>query len=107
MLSVAPTYPAVEAMCAIMLSLFAFPGIGVGSSAKTAAVGVGRPTLRMYSGGWRGNRDIPRPSGNDLSMDQNNPLPALTQDELRVRAWAEVREPLELQLAPLGWRALA
>lgn len=29
-----------------------------------------------------------------------------TQDEIRARAWAEVREPLELQLAPLGWRAL-
>src|SRR5215831_5020244 len=39
-------------------------------------------------------------------MDQNNPLPALTQDEVRVRAWAEVRELLELQLAPLGRRAL-
>jgi SAM-dependent methyltransferase len=39
-------------------------------------------------------------------MDQINPLPALTQDEVRVRAWAEVREPLELQLAPLGRRAL-
>jgi hypothetical protein len=34
-------------------------------------------------------------------MDQNNPLPALTPDEVRVGAWAEVREPLELQLAPL------
>lgn len=31
---------------------------------------------------------------------------ALTQDELRVAAWAEVREALELQLAPLGRRAL-
>jgi SAM-dependent methyltransferase len=40
-------------------------------------------------------------------MDQTSPLPALTQDELRVTAWAEVREPLELQLAPLGRRALA
>jgi ubiquinone/menaquinone biosynthesis C-methylase UbiE len=40
-------------------------------------------------------------------MDQNNPLPVLNQDELRVGAWAEVREPLELQLAPLGRRALA
>ena len=39
-------------------------------------------------------------------MDQINPLPALTQDEFRVRAWAEVREPLELQLAPLGRPAL-
>ena len=35
-------------------------------------------------------------------MDRITPLPALTQDELRVGAWAEVREPLELQLAPLG-----
>src|SRR5713226_2476414 len=40
-------------------------------------------------------------------MDQINPLPALTQDEVRVGAWAEVREPLELQLAPLGRRGLA
>jgi SAM-dependent methyltransferase len=40
-------------------------------------------------------------------MDQNNPLPSLTQDEVRLRAWAEVREPLERQLAPLGQRALA
>ena len=39
-------------------------------------------------------------------MHQNNPLPAPTQDEVRVGAWAEVREPLELQLAPLGRRAL-
>lgn len=40
-------------------------------------------------------------------MDQISPLPALPQDEVRVRAWAEVREPLELQLAPLGRRGLA
>jgi len=33
-------------------------------------------------------------------------LPALTQDEIRAAAWAEVREPLELQLAPLGRHAL-
>jgi hypothetical protein len=36
---VAPTYPAVEALCAIMLSLSAFLGIGVGSSAKTTGFG--------------------------------------------------------------------
>src|SRR5712691_13105401 len=40
-------------------------------------------------------------------MDQISPLPALTQDEVRVGAWSEVRELLELQLAPLGRRALA
>jgi SAM-dependent methyltransferase len=40
-------------------------------------------------------------------MDQVSPLPAVTEDELRVGAWAEVREPLERQLAPLGRRALA
>ena len=40
-------------------------------------------------------------------MDQISPLPALTQDEVRVSAWAEVREALELQLAPLGRRVLA
>src|SRR5256885_2706772 len=37
-------------------------------------------------------------------MDQISPI---AQDEVRVAAWAEVREPLELQLAPLGRRALA
>jgi ubiquinone/menaquinone biosynthesis C-methylase UbiE len=51
--------------------------------------------------------DLDMPSPNDLSMHHNTPLPALTQDEVRVGAWAEVREPLELQLAPLGRRALA
>src|ERR1700737_701545 len=40
-------------------------------------------------------------------MDQIAPVPGLTQDEVRVDAGAEVREPLELQLAPLGRRALA
>src|SRR5882672_2032038 len=40
-------------------------------------------------------------------MHQISPLPALTQDEVRVGAWAEVREPLELQLATLGRGALA
>jgi len=39
-------------------------------------------------------------------MNQSRPLPALTPDEVRVRAWAEVRELLELQLAPLGRRTL-
>jgi SAM-dependent methyltransferase len=39
-------------------------------------------------------------------MSQSSPPPALTQDEVRVRAWAEVRELVELQLAPLGRRAL-
>lgn len=40
-------------------------------------------------------------------MDQISLPPVLTQDEVRVGAWAEVRESLELQLAPLGRRALA
>jgi ubiquinone/menaquinone biosynthesis C-methylase UbiE len=44
-------------------------------------------------------------------MDQISPLPAqplaLTKDDVRVGAWAEVRESLELQLAPLGRRGLA
>jgi SAM-dependent methyltransferase len=39
-------------------------------------------------------------------MDQIKRSPAPTQDEIRVRAWSEVRELLELQLAPLGERAL-
>jgi ubiquinone/menaquinone biosynthesis C-methylase UbiE len=39
-------------------------------------------------------------------MNENSPPPVLTHDELRVRAWAEVRELLELQLAPLGRPAL-
>ena len=33
-------------------------------------------------------------------------MSARTQDEVRVLAWAEIREPLELQLAPLGRLAL-
>jgi SAM-dependent methyltransferase len=48
---------------------------------------------------------VKRRAGNDLRMNQNN-LPARTRDEVRVDAWAEVREPLERQLAPLGQRAL-
>src|SRR5262245_61292356 len=40
-------------------------------------------------------------------MDQIGPVPARTQDEVRAAAWAEVREPLERQLAPLGRHALA
>jgi len=54
-----------------------------------------------------GDLDNPGPSGNDLGMDQIGPLPALPRDEVRVGAWAEVRELLELQLAPLGRRGLA
>jgi 2-polyprenyl-3-methyl-5-hydroxy-6-metoxy-1,4-benzoquinol methylase len=65
------------------------------------------PTLRTYSSSLQGHLDILKPSGNDLSMDPISPLPALTHDQVRVGAWAEVREPLELQLAPLGRRALA
>src|SRR5260221_8817533 len=57
--------------------------------------------------GLLGDLDSPRPSGNDLRMDQISPLTALPQDEIRVRAWAEVRELLERQLAPLGRRCLA
>jgi SAM-dependent methyltransferase len=34
-------------------------------------------------------------------------MSARAEDEVRVRAWAEVRDLLELQLAPLGRRALA
>src|SRR5882757_7057162 len=40
-----------------------------------------QPTLRTYSGGLRGDLDIPRSSGNDPGMDQISPLPARTQDE--------------------------
>src|SRR5262245_350855 len=40
-------------------------------------------------------------------MAQISPLPTLSPDEVRVGAWAEVRELLELQLAPLGRRGLA
>jgi len=39
-------------------------------------------------------------------MGPVNSLTAPTQDDVRVGAWAEVREPLERQLAPLGRRAL-
>lgn len=44
--------------------------------------------------------------GNYRGMDRTHPTPALTQDEVRVAAWAEIRELLELQLAPLGRHAL-
>ena len=57
--------------------------------------------------GLLGELDSRARSGNDLGMDQINVLPALRADELRVGAWAEVRELLELQLAPLGRRGLA
>jgi SAM-dependent methyltransferase len=43
----------------------------------------------------------------DDRMDQSSPLSASTPDETRVRAWAEVRELVELQLALLGRRGLA
>ncbi|WP_407160175.1 methyltransferase domain-containing protein [Bradyrhizobium sp. STM 3557] len=39
-----------------------------------------------------------------MSGISSSPPPA--QDELRAAAWAEVRDLLELQLAPLGRRAL-
>jgi SAM-dependent methyltransferase len=39
-------------------------------------------------------------------MNRISDAPAPTPDEVRVGAWAEVREPLELQLAPLGRRGL-
>src|SRR5262245_45458523 len=55
----------------------------------------------------QGALDIPASPHNDLAMDQISPQPAPTRDEARVSAWEEVREPLELQLAPLGLRALA
>ena len=57
--------------------------------------------------GLLGDLESPRPSGNDLRMDQISPLPALPQDEVRVGAWAEVRELLERQLVALGRRGLA
>src|SRR5262245_41282552 len=40
-------------------------------------------------------------------MAQISPLPTPPEDEVRVGAWAEIRELLELQLAPLGRRGLA
>src|ERR1700720_2233903 len=46
-------------------------------------------------------------NGSGGIQPERGPLPAPTQDDLRAAAWAEVREPLELQLAPLGRRALA
>jgi SAM-dependent methyltransferase len=55
----------------------------------------------------KGDLDIPGSLSNHLSMDQISPLPAPSLDEVRVAAWAEVRELLERQLAPLGRRALA
>jgi SAM-dependent methyltransferase len=87
-----------------------------GAWARFSAAGACRQSGRAQSsdartvfgsGGLRGNLDISRPSRDDLGMNPNKPQPALTQDEIRIGAWAEVREALELQLAPLGRRALA
>ena len=50
---------------------------------------------------------MPWRSGDDRGMDPPGRLPEPTPDNVRVAAWAEVREPLERQLAPLGRRALA
>jgi SAM-dependent methyltransferase len=61
------------------------------------------PGNRIESGS---DLDIPRPPGNHSRMQSEQPPPALTQDEIRVHAWAEVSALLELQLAPLGRRAL-
>jgi SAM-dependent methyltransferase len=51
--------------------------------------------------------DSPKSSRDDRGMDQISLLPAGYQDEVRVAARAEVRNLLEQQLAPLGWRGLA
>src|SRR5262245_48391655 len=40
-------------------------------------------------------------------MNPSRAVPTPMEDDIRLRAWAEVRELLELQLAPLGRRALA
>jgi SAM-dependent methyltransferase len=53
-----------------------------------------------------GDLDILQSPDNHLRMNQNTTPPAQAQDDVRVRAWAEVRDLLELQLAPLGRRAL-
>jgi SAM-dependent methyltransferase len=45
-------------------------------------------------------------TSSNFSMDRNHPRLMLTQDEARIAAWSEIRELLELQLAPLGQRAL-
>jgi SAM-dependent methyltransferase len=76
------------------------------SEPKIAVASVA-PPKRVVLGGLHGDLDIPKSCSNDLSMDQISRLPALSQDEIRVHAWAEVRELLELQLAPLGRRAVA
>jgi SAM-dependent methyltransferase len=51
--------------------------------------------------------DNPSPSGDGFRMNWTRTHPALPRDDVRVRAWAEVRDLLELQLAPLGQRAMA
>ncbi|MFT5508800.1 MAG: SAM-dependent methyltransferase [Hyphomicrobiaceae bacterium] len=51
--------------------------------------------------------DSSKVSVNCCGMDNTDLPNALTQDELRVGAWSEIRELLELQLDPLGRRAMA
>jgi SAM-dependent methyltransferase len=55
----------------------------------------------------RGDFGIPTRSDTASRMTDSGPPALPTQDELRVAAWAEVRDLLDLQLAPLGRRALA
>lgn len=62
-----------------------------------------RPSTRTCNARCKATSPIP----DRQAMKQVNPSPMPTQDEVRVAAWAEVQELLELQLAPLGRRALA
>lgn len=60
---------------------------------------VGQPNPRML--------DMTATARNKFAMNVINPLTSQTQDDLRFGAWAEVRELLELQLAPLGRAGLS
>ena len=58
-----------------------------GTDIKVAAVIHCQHAIGPRDSGLQGDLDIPRSSGNHLSVDQISPLP---QDEVRVAAWAEV-----------------
>jgi hypothetical protein len=75
-----------------------FCGPRIGDRTHNGVVGarvIARPPdsrrRERAAGRLQSDLDVPRPPGNDHAMDQTSPLPALSPDEVRVGAWAEVR----------------
>ena len=53
---------------------------------KRPALACPTADVENLRGGSQADLDNPRPPDNDLGMDEIRPLPALTQDEIRVGA---------------------